>query len=49
MSTGDPRGDDDLSLPDNLIGIGNAGKTTVTHYLSQDWIVEKAVSSLRPD
>ena len=49
MSTGDPRGDDDLSLPDNLIGIGNAGKTTVTHYLSQDWIVEKAVAGRDDD
>jgi hypothetical protein len=49
MSTGDPRGDDDLSLPDNLIGIGNAGKTTITHYLSQDWIVEKAVAGQDDD
>lgn len=36
---------DDLSLPDNIIGIGNAGKTTVTHYLSQDWILEEAVGA----
>lgn len=43
MSTGDGE-DDGLSLPDNLIGIGNAGKTVVTHYLSQDWIVERAVA-----
>ncbi len=50
MSTGDTRGQDDgLSLPDNLIGIGNAGKTTVTHYLSQDWIVERAVAGQNED
>jgi hypothetical protein len=50
MSTGDPRGqDDELTLPDNIIGIGNAGKTAVTHYLSQDWIVERAVGGLNDE
>jgi hypothetical protein len=50
MSTGDARGQDDgLNLPDNLIGIGNAGKTAVTHYLSQDWIVERAVAGQDED
>ena len=44
MSAGDLDGrDDGLNLPDNVIGIGNAGKSVVTHYLSQDWIVERAV------
>lgn len=44
MSTGADRDQGDgLNLPDNIIGIGNAGKTTVTHYFSQDWIVERAV------
>jgi len=37
--------DGDLSLPDNIIGIGNAGKSTVTHYLSKDWILEEAVAA----
>jgi hypothetical protein len=50
MSTGDPRGqDDDLELPDNIIGIGNAGKTVVTHYLSQDWIIDRAVGGPEPN
>ena len=50
MSAGDPQGnDDELSFPDNLIGIGNAGKTVVTHYFSQDWIVERAVGGLDDD
>ena len=50
MSAGDPQGnDDELSLPDNLIGIGNAGKTVVSHYLSQDWIVDRAVGGLDDD
>ncbi|RLM53887.1 hypothetical protein DVK02_10690 [Halobellus sp. Atlit-31R] len=31
------------NLPDNIIGIGHAGKTTVTHYLSQDWILREGV------
>ena len=44
MSTdGDGLDEEDLSLPDNIIGIGNAGKTTVKHYLSKDWIIEEAV------
>ena len=50
MSSGDPRNQDDgLNLPDNLIGIGNAGKTTITHFLSQDWIVDRAVSGRDDD
>jgi hypothetical protein len=50
MSAGDPRDqDDELTLPDNIIGIGNAGKTVVTHYLSQDWIVERAVGGFDDD
>ena len=45
MSTdGEELHEEDLSLPDNIIGIGNAGKTTVKHYLSQDWIIEEAVA-----
>ena len=50
MSSGDaPNRDDGLNLPDNIIGIGNAGKTTVTHFLSQDWIIERAVGGRDDD
>ncbi|WP_311171991.1 tubulin-like doman-containing protein [Halobellus ordinarius] len=31
-------------LPDNLVGIGQAGKRIVDHYLSQEWILEQGVA-----
>jgi hypothetical protein len=42
-SDGDSGQDGYFNLPDNIIGIGNAGKTTVKHYLSQDWILKEGV------
>ncbi|MGQ4555516.1 tubulin-like doman-containing protein [Halobellus sp. GM3] len=46
-SEGDSQGREQIRchLPDNIIGIGNAGKTVVGHYLSQDWIIEEGVAA----
>ncbi|MFC6873275.1 tubulin-like doman-containing protein [Halobellus marinus] len=32
------------AFPDNIVGIGHAGKRVVDHYLSQDWILEQRVA-----
>lgn len=36
-------------LPDNLVGIGGAGKSVVDRFLSKDWIVNEAVGADRLD
>ncbi|MFB6091760.1 MAG: tubulin-like doman-containing protein [Haloquadratum sp.] len=48
---GDGQGQEQIrcNLPDNIVGIGNAGKTVVNHYLSQDWIIEEGVAARGDD
>jgi hypothetical protein len=50
-SEGDSPGGEPIrcSLPDNIIGIGNAGKTVVGHYLSQEWVLEEGFARREGD